>query len=401
MSRFRYLALDAFARRLGPVRSLATATAVYSPGHLGDLLHVIPMLRVLREQRPDIKLIWLVGPWSETLARRYAHLVDELLVFGPNLPPFTRGQRNWRQGFWRQWRLAMGLRRHGVDIFIAPVDGVARFLANAMCPRLWIGIGDWRPPRVRGEVETRFQPYEKDRYEVDALAGVLQAVGISASVMRLEYAVTEPERRQAADFLKHAGVESGCHLGLIAPGSGWSGKNWLPERFGQVAAALASEQRFQVAWIGSESERVLVPASRRGDLNWMGKTSLPMLGAIMEKADIFIGNDAGLLHLAAALDVPTVSIWGPTSPGKWGPKGAIHRQIRKVDRCAGCVYWDYRKTCRHDHACMRAIPVADVLAAISGVLQVSRSKATEASGFGDGTGRGTQVPMPSKSTVDR
>ena len=91
---------------------------------------------------------------------------------------------------------------------------------------------------------------------------------------------------------------------------------------------------------------------------------LALLAAVMERARLFVGNDGGLLHLAAAMDVPTVSIWGPTSPGKWGPQGAIHRQIRKVEHCDGCIYWDYREICRHDHACMKAVAPEDVQAAI-------------------------------------
>ena len=119
-----------------------------------------------------------------------------------------------------------------------------------------------------------------------------------------------------------------------------------------------------MAWVGGPGEEPLVPKSRDRDFNGVGKTALPLLAAVMERARLFVGNDGGLLHLAAAMDVPTVSIWGPTSPGKWGPQGAIHRQIRKVEHCDGCIYWDYREICRHDHACMKAVAPEDVQAAI-------------------------------------
>ena len=105
-----------------------------------------------------------------------------------------------------QWRMALALRREGVGHFIAPGNGVGRFLANAICPKLWIGIGDWRPPRVRPEIQTHFQPYEKDRYEADALAGLLKPMGIDAHADRLEYEVTAEEREAAAHFIKAEGV---------------------------------------------------------------------------------------------------------------------------------------------------------------------------------------------------
>ena len=141
MTGWRYNALDRAARLLPPPVRAAAARVVYTPGHLGDVLHAVPMLKALRHGKPEAKIIWLVGPWSAALARRYAGLVDEIRIFGPNLPNYARGRREWRQSAWRQWRLALDLRRNGVDVLVGPMDGVGRFLANALCPRLWTGIG--------------------------------------------------------------------------------------------------------------------------------------------------------------------------------------------------------------------------------------------------------------------
>mgnify|MGYP000868635970 FL=1 len=368
--RWRYPILDSAARRLPAPAARGAAVVVCTPGHLGDVLHAVPMLRALRAGKPAAKVVWLVGPWSETLARRYAALVDEIRIFGPNLPNYARGKRAWRQSAWRQWRVALDLRRLGPDVLIAPLDAPGRFLANAACPRIWVGIGERRPPRVRPDIATVVQPYEKDRYEADAWCGLLEPLGLAARAERLIYEPTSAERQAAEDFLKSAGVDVERPLALIAPGSGWSGKNWLPERFGEVAACLATERNAQIAWIGGPEEAALVPAARAGDFRWFGKVPLPVLAAVLPRARVFMGNDGGLLHFAAAQGVPTVSVWGPTSPGKWGPKGERHRQIRKTERCEGCIYWDYRATCRHDRACMKAVATADVLAAIRDVWGV-------------------------------
>jgi len=371
----RYPILDLCVRRISFPKKERNGIVVYSPGHLGDILHMIPMLKALRAGKPKTKIIWLVGPWSEALARRYEGLVDEIRIFGPNLPPYTRGKHQWRQSAWHQWRMTMRLRQEGIEILMAAADGVSRFLANALCPTLWVGIGDWRPPRVRTEIQTTFQAYEKDRYEADAWAGLLQPLGIEASADHLEYAVTSDERQAATDFLNEEGVDSTRPLALIAPGSGWSGKNWLPERFAAMADWLACEKGFQIAWVGGENEQHLIPKSRTDDFNWVGKTSLPLLAAVMGQAKLFVGNDGGLLHFAAALDVPTVSIWGPTRPGKWGPKGSLHRQIRKVESCDGCIYWDYRESCQHDQACMKAISIEEVQFMIEQSLECVKENA--------------------------
>lgn len=365
--RLRYPALGWAARRLAVVPARGAAWVVATPGHLGDVLHAVPMLKALRRAKPGTKLVWLVGPWCEALARRYAGYVDEIRIFGPNLPGCTRGIREWQQSAWRQWRLGLELRRIGIDVLIAPLDAPGRFLANAVCPRTWAGIGERRPPRVRPEIATVVQPYEKDRYEAEAWCGLLEPLGIAARAEPLAYEPTPGERRTADEFLEAEGVDRERPLVLIAPGSGWSGKNWLPERFGEVAAWLATERKAQIAWIGGPPEAALVPAARASDFRWFGQVPLATLAAALPRAQLFVGNDGGLLHFAAAQGVPTVSVWGPTRPGKWGPQGPRHRQIRKAEHCAGCIYWDYRESCRHDRACMRAVATADVLAAIGEV----------------------------------
>ncbi len=368
MSEWTYLGLDALARWWPGAKGPAETVVVFSPGHLGDILHVVPMLQALRVGNPTAKIHWLVGPWSEALALRYASAVDSIRIFGPNLSRFVRGRRQWRQGMWRQWRLAADLRREGVDVLIATLDGVGRFLANALRPRLWIGIGDRRPPRLRPEIQTHVQAFEKDRYEADAWCGLLRPLGIEVHAERLVYEVLPAERQAARVFRAAEGVGQTQPLALLAPGSGWSGKNWLPERFAEVAEWLRRTRGFQVAWIGGAGEESFVPPAGQADFRWVGKTPLPLLVAVMESATLFVGNDGGLLHFAAAAGVPTVSLWGPTRPGKWAPRGARHRHLRKVDHCDGCIYWEHREVCRHDRACMRAIATDEVCTAIADLL---------------------------------
>lgn len=364
MEKWRYILLDFAARAVFSRRESGNAIVVFSPGHLGDILHVVPMLKTLRSGQPEKRIIWLVGPWSEALARHFTGISVEIRVFGPNLPNFTRKNRNFCQNAWFQWNFALKLRKIGVETLIGPLNGVGRFLANAIRPKRWIGIGDRRPPRVRRDIETFVQPYEKDRYEADAWCGLLKPLGIEATANRLEYIVKPDEKSAAESFLRAEGVDLGRPLVLIAPGSGWSGKNWLPERFAAVSQWLKTEKNAQIAWVGAPGEEKLVPEAQKDDFNWVGRTNLQLLAAIMEKSRLFIGNDGGLLHFAAAVGLPTVSIWGPTNPGKWGPKGPLHHQIRNVEHCDGCMYWDYREKCRHDNACMKAVTVEDVVRGI-------------------------------------
>ena len=203
MNRWRYHVLDALARQFLRPRETTGAVVVYTPGHLGDVLHAAPMLKRLRQGLPGRRILWVVGPWSAPLAGRYPEWADEIVVFAPDDFNYFRGARTWRQGLARQWLLGRRLNRAGAEFFVSTPteDVVCRFLANAICPQRWSGVADRRPPRVRKSIETVFRPYEGERYEADAQAALLEPLGISGPpVTELEYRVADAERAQAADL---------------------------------------------------------------------------------------------------------------------------------------------------------------------------------------------------------
>lgn len=347
----------------GGKRGEAGGVVVYAPGHLGDFLQLTPMLRALRERTAGRKVTWLVGGWSMALARRYAAWADEIVDFSPQVETLTRGNPAWKRSVAKQWRLLRRLRKEGVDLLLCTrlESPEARFAANTLRPKAWVGMGDRRPPRVRGDVRTVFAPYEKSRPEAEAQLHLLELAGWEApESWRLEYEVREEERAWAETFLKAEGVGK-RPLALLSPGSGWSGKNWGEERFAELARRLEA-QGMDVAWTGTEKERQLCRGPGR---TWAGKLSLEQLAAVMERSAVWVGNDSGTLHLAVAVGCRTVSFWGPTNEGKWGPKGTGHRTLRGREACPGCVYWDWRRTCGVEgHLCLAAISVDAAEAAV-------------------------------------
>jgi heptosyltransferase-2 len=96
-------------------------------------------------------------------------------------------------------------------------------------------------------------------------------------------------------------------------------------------------------------------------VNLAGRLTLRQTIVILSRCRLFIGNDSGLMHIAAALAVPLVAIFGPTEPGKTSPLGKPHRLLHHGADCAPCRY----RECPTDHRCMRAVSVNGVLAAAS------------------------------------
>lgn len=372
---YQGLSILDLAGKNGRAQDLNGSVVVYAPGHLGDFLQITPMLKALRTWAVGRKVIWLVGAWTLELAHRYGGWADEICEFSPQQDTLTRGNARWKRNVFSQWRDLRKLRTKGVDILICtmPENPVTRFVANALRPRLWVGVGERRPPRVRADIQVVMLSFEKDCPEAVAQMNLFDIVrqermdaseqGKSAS-RNMVFPITDDERRWATQFLEEEGM-AGKPFVLMAPGSGWSGKNWTPNRFAELAGRLQA-RKIAVAWTGSASEAELCRGPGR---NWTGRLMLGQLAAVMERAAAWIGNDSGPMHLAVAVGCPTVSLWGPTNESKWGGHGEKHAKIRGVDSCPGCIYWDWRRKCpKPGHPCMSSIDVDRVEHVLLGML---------------------------------
>lgn len=162
---------------------------------------------------------------------------------------------------------------------------------------------------------------------------------------------TGPEEAAARDR-----VPDGGPVLAVAPAANWRGKQWRTDRFAELAARLTGDDGIlpdaRVAVIAAESERpqatpVLeaLPPGRRIDL--VGAGDLPCVGACLRRCTFFIGNDSGLMHMAAAAGLPTLGLFGPSRPehyAPWGPKGAFVRTARSYDELVGGPDYDHRTT---------------------------------------------------------
>lgn len=361
---YQGLSLLGLLGKNGHAEDSSGGVVVYAPGHLGDFLQMTPMLKALRAWAVGREVAWLVGAWTMELARRYEGWADRIIEFSPQQDSLTRGDARWKRNVFSQWRDLRRLRESGTGILIStmPENPVSRFVANTLRPRLWVGVGERRPPRVRADIQVVMLPFEKDCPEAESQMKLFDIVRRTRpdgrkrgenSSLNMEFPATNDEREWAKRFLESEGVDEQPFV-LLAPGSGWSGKNWPRERFAELAARL-QVRGIAVAWTGSASEAGLCRGPGR---NWTGRFALGRLAAVMERAAAWIGNDSGPMHLAVAVGCPTVSLWGPTNENKWGGQGGRHAKIRGVDSCPGCIYWDWKRECpKPGHPCMSGIDV--------------------------------------------
>ena len=359
----RWLALEWGAlRATRPEQQAKPGIVVYTPGHIGDLLHVAPMLDALLRQRPAEPVTWVVGPWVESLATRLMPAV-RVLAFAPPLPQFQRGRVRGLAPRALQDALPPNV---ALLLSTSATDPVTAWIAASCRPRQWVGMAP-EPAGMMLADRQEFLPYERDRYEADAVMALLAPAGFSVETAALRFPLSTDDRRAALAAREAAGVAGSEPYVAMAPGSGWPGKNWPAERFGEVAARLKASRGLRTVVLGGSDEKLLgdavVKASGGAAVNLAGRTSLGQSAALVAESALYLGNDSGLLHVAAACQVPSVGLFGPTRPGRWAPRGTRHIALRAVEACDGCLPWHPRASCLHDGACMKKIEVEDVTAA--------------------------------------
>ena len=160
----------------------------------------------------------------------------------------------------------------------------------------------------------------------------------------------------------------------INPGAAYgSAKRWYPERFARLSKILANKYNAKIIVFGGKQEQdtteLIVNISQVSILNMAGKTSVRELMAIIKHCRVFITNDSGPMHIAAALGVPVVAIFGSTDPARTGPLGDQHIVIKKDVACSPC----FLRKCYKDLLCMDLISVDDVLRGVKRRLEVRKS----------------------------
>ena len=147
----------------------------------------------------------------------------------------------------------------------------------------------------------------------------------------------------------------------VSPGAAYGGaKRWLPERFAAAARQLAERSGGTVAVFGSAGERLMCEevATACGGHNFAGETTLREYIDMTAACQVYLSNDSGAMHIASALGVPSVTVFGPTDETATGPCGPHAKLVREPVDCAPCKL----RECPIDHRCMTRVTVERVVA---------------------------------------
>ena len=311
----------------GDVRRILIATKFR---FIGDTLLAIPIFRAARAQWPDAHIALLTGKNARVLLQNNPYL-DEIIEFDPYKS--DKGGRPYLSLIGR-------LRAERFDLCLA----LNRSFHSALTP--WLGgvrIRAGFESEGRGPLLNRRVPYDREKSEIACYFDVLHAVAPYAPVNpALELWVSEGETRQARERLREtwgADVPRARLIGM-QPGASLPRKRWGAACFAEVADALLRQDAGRrIALVGGPEERdaaeemlaCCAPETRARVVSFAGACDLRGSLALVSQLGLFVGNDTAVMHSAVALGVPTVSLFGPTNPRKWGNYGPCHRVLESPD----------------------------------------------------------------------
>ena len=318
--------------------------------YIGDVLLATPTLRALKEARPAVRVTMMVNRGTEGVLSGNPD-IDEILVLD-------------KGSLAAQWRLIVELRRRRFDTVIDLTDGDrSAFLSWVSGASVRIGFNDEH--RRRGICYSAVVPPQPGmRHRIDRDLAALKPLGIHASETPPRLWLTGEDDAAADQLLNRLGIRRDQPIMIVQPGARYWFKAWPAERFAELADCLASDYGFQVLIGGSRDEEALAQriqaAARTSPVSIAGLTTLKQFASIAKRAALFVGNDSGAMHMAAAVGTPMVALFGPSNPDEWGPRGDRMTVLYKGLDCRAC----FHPTCeRGELNCMKQLSVQEVYAA--------------------------------------
>jgi heptosyltransferase-2 len=186
-------------------------------------------------------------------------------------------------------------------------------------------------------------------------------------VTEISLQVPEADARHAEEKLRIFGARNGSRRIAVGAGASYgSAKCWPPEKFARAINQLRKERDVEIILFGTQGEKEVAVAIQAGldvpALDLTGKTEISELPALLSRCTAFLGNDSGAMHVAAAVGLPVVAVFGPTDPYGTAPVTPRSTIIQERPYCSPC----FLRRCPTDHRCMKAVRPEQVSA---GMLQ--------------------------------
>jgi heptosyltransferase-1 len=330
-------------------------------GSIGDVTRALPLANLLRKGFPKAYLAWSVEPTSRPLLEG-CRALDEIILFDRGRPwsfwPFLGKIRS------RRFDLVLDLQRHLKSGVISRYSGAPQRIGfHRSDSKEFNWLFNNRHIERFGESTSKLNHYLK----------FADYLGIDQAPVAWEFVVTDEEKVSVAEHLRQVRRR----FAVLFVGSRWQSKQWFPAQIAECAELLQAEHQLDVVLLGAKEDQPIAReamARAHGQvIDLVGCTSLREALGIIERAEVAVGPDTGLMHVAAAVGTPVVSLWGATDPQRTGPYGFTDLAIQGRAPCVPCG----RRHCSIGLICMQSITKEQLADKIEqGLRGVSADKVT-------------------------
>lgn len=323
------------------------------PNWLGDTVLALPTLRALRGALPGAEL-WCLGPWVGPILETETGVARRLA------PPRRVGARLAQ---------ARRLQQARFDLALILPNSFETALAGWLSGARWrVGYGEGRRRLLTHALRSRAEPV----HQVASYLRLLAPLGVEAQPATPTLAVDTARRVAARRLLDEVGLPPGARKAGLQLGAALGpAKLWPAERIGQLATRLEG-RGISVVLLGAPQATGLAAAVQAAApapiRSLVGRDTPALLPALIAELDTFVGADSGPAHVAAAVGVPAVTLFGPTDPRLTAPIGPGQQALWHQPVCGPC----FLRACPIDHRCLRAIEVDEVETAILAALERRR-----------------------------
>ena len=313
-----------------------TRIALIKLSSLGDVVHALPVAATLRARLPGVHLTWIVERREAAVLRDHPAL-DAVVSIDTRRWRRPRGPRELAEVIHAVRQVGRELRDATFDVAL-DLQGLIKsgLLAAATRAPLRIGFSArrCREPLSAAFTNRRVEPPASVRHIVDQHLAILGPLGVNEPVREFRLPLDPGAEARADEFLAARGMKAGRRLVILNPGSGQPHKRWPTERFRALAERLIEDAGADVLIVWGPGEETAAESIARAGVSravLAPPTDLYELMAFLRRASVVVAADTGPLHLAAALEIPCVGLYGPTSAARNGPYGAAHRSLQAPD----------------------------------------------------------------------
>ena len=330
---------------------------------IGDTILTVPFLRNLRRAEPDAYIAWAVAPGTAEVVQGIPY-VDELIFWDP--VTIHADSRGTHRTLGDKMRFIRDLRSRRFDkVYVLKRSFGSALMGYLTGAAKRIGFAT----EGRSFLLTTTVPYRHDQHEVQNFLDVLRADNVPVTDAYLEYWTSGTEETETDELLALNGVGRDEKLIALHPFSSIIERGWHLDNFAALSTGLAA-MGYRPLVLGAPNDRAFfgTAADRftATAVDLVGKSTLRVTMALLKRCALFVGNDSGVMHLAAAAGIPLVAIFGPQSPVKFGPWNKRATVMYTQYPCSPCRQKFYTECQPSPHGkpeCIESISLAAVLAA--------------------------------------